>query len=146
MKKFLSVSFLLIVIDRIIKILVQVFLTGKKVFLIDNFLYLVNIENDGAAFSILEGKQWLLIIIGIIASAFIVYYVKKNNIKNIGFSLLLGGVIGNLIDRLVYRYVIDYIGFIIFNRYMPIFNFADMAIVVGAFIIILWGDKDEVKN
>ena len=146
MKKFLSTTFLFVLIDRIIKILVQVFLTGKKIFIIDNFFYLVNVENDGAAFSMLEGKQWLLIMIGVIASIVIIYYVKKNDIKGIGFSLLLGGVIGNLIDRVVYRYVIDYIGFILFNRYMPIFNFADMAIVIGAFIIIFWGDKNEVKN
>lgn len=146
MKKFLSTTFLFVLIDRIIKIIVQVFLTGKKIFIIDNFFYLVNVENDGAAFSMLEGKQWLLIMIGVIASIVIIYYVKKNDIKGIGFSLLLGGVIGNLIDRVVYRYVIDYIGFILFNRYMPIFNFADMAIVIGAFIIIFWGDKNEVKN
>lgn len=146
MKKFLSTTFLFVLIDRIIKIIVQVFLTGKKIFIIDNFFYLVNVENDGAAFSMLEGKQWLLIMIGVIASIVIIYYVKKNDIKGIGFSLLLGGVIGNLIDRVVYRYVIDYIGFILFNRYMPIFNFADMAIVIGAFIIIFWGDKNEVEN
>ena len=146
MKKFLSTTFLFVLIDRIIKILVQVFLKKKKIFIIDNFFYLVNVENDGAAFSMLEGKQWLLIMIGVIASIVIIYYVKKNDIKGIGFSLLLGGVIGNLIDRVVYRYVIDYIGFILFNRYMPIFNFADMAIVIGAFIIIFWGDKNEVKN
>ena len=143
MKKFLSISFVIVIVDRVLKMLVENFLTSKKVYVIKNFFYLVFTKNDGAAFSMMEGMKILLIFVGIAASVFIYYYVKKNNIKNIGYSLLLGGIIGNLIDRIVYGYVIDYIGFKIFSYNAPIFNLADMAIVIGAFIILIGSDKYE---
>ena len=56
--------------------------------------------------------------------------------------MLFSGIIGNIIDRVFYGYVIDYLGFIIFKHNMPIFNFADILIVVGAFLFIV-GDKNE---
>lgn len=145
MKKICLLSVIFILIDRVIKILVQSFLTSKGIYLIDHFFYVTYVKNDGAAFSILEGKQVLLIILGILASILIVYYVKKSNSKNIGYSLLLGGIIGNVIDRMVFGFVIDYLGFIIFNKVMPIFNFADMLIVFGA-ILILFDNKTNKKE
>lgn len=146
MKKFLSISFLIVIIDRIIKILVQSFLTTKKIYIIKKFFYIVYTQNIGAAFSMLEGKQFLLILVGISAVIFLYYYVKKNNYNNIGYSLLCGGIVGNLIDRLVYRYVIDYIGFEVFNYSFPIFNFADACIVIGAAFLLLGSDKSEDKS
>ena len=146
MKKFLGVSFIIVVIDRIIKILVQSFLTTKKIYLIKNFFYLIYVKNIGAAFSIMEGMQFLLVLIGILAVAFIYYYVKKHNCNNIGYSMLCGGIIGNLIDRVVFRYVIDYIGLEFFNYSFPIFNFADMCIVIGAILVVLGSDKNESNS
>ena len=146
MKKFLSIAFIIVLIDRIIKILVQSFLTTKKIYIIKNFFYIVYTQNIGAAFSMLEGEQFLLILIGISAVIFLYYYVRKNNCNNIGYSLLCGGIIGNLIDRLVFRYVIDYIGLEFFNYNFPIFNFADACIVIGAAFLLLGSDKIENKS
>lgn len=142
MKKFLGISFIIVLVDRILKILVQNFIEGK-IYVIKNFFYLIFTRNIGAAFSIMEGMQIILILIGIAALVAVYVYVRKNNIKQIGYPLLFGGILGNLIDRIIYGYVIDFIGFEIFNYQAPIFNFADMAIVIGAFIILIGSDKNE---
>ena len=60
--------------------------------------------------------------------------------------MLFGGIIGNIIDRLIYGYVIDFIGIKIFSYNFPIFNIADTAIVIGAVIIILGSDKNEINS
>ena len=146
MKKFSLIVILSIVIDRILKIIVSCFLTNKPVYVINNFFYLISTKNDGAAFSLLEGKRLLFIILAIFALVFIVYYVKKTKTKNIGYAMLFGGIVGNLIDRIFFGYVIDYLGFILFGNYMPIFNFADMLIVIGAFITVIGSDKNEDKS
>ena len=145
MKKFLTIAFIVLLVDRITKILVQSFLTSK-IYFIKNFFYMVFAKNTGAAFSILDGTQFLLAFIAIAASVLIYYYVKKNNINNIGYALLFGGIIGNLIDRVVYNYVIDFIGLDFFNYSFPIFNIADACIVVGAAFVILGSDKNEIKS
>lgn len=145
MKKFLGISFIIFFIDRISKILVQNFISDK-VYVIKDFFYLIYTRNIGAAFSMLEGKQIIFVLIGIIASIIIFLYVRKNNIKNIGYPLLLGGILGNVLDRVIYGYVIDFIGFEIFNKSMPIFNIADTAIVIGAIIIIVGSEKNEISS
>ena len=146
MKKFLSISFIIVLIDRISKILIEKFLGNKVIYIIKNILYIVYSKNIGAAFSILEGKQFLLSLIGVFALVFIYDYVKKNKVYNIGYSLLFGGIIGNILDRLIYGYVIDFIGIKIFSYNFPIFNIADTAIVIGAVIIILGSDKNEINS
>ena len=145
MKKFLGISFIIFFVDRISKILVQNFISDK-VYVIKDFFYLIYTRNIGAAFSMLEGKQIIFVLIGIIASIIIFLYVRKNNIKNIGYPLLLGGILGNVLDRIIYGYVIDFIGFEILNKSMPIFNIADTAIVIGAIIIIVGSEKNEISS
>lgn len=145
MKKFFVISIILVIVDLIIKIFVQNFLTDKPLFIINNFFYLIYVKNEGAAFSILEGRSILLILVGVISIFLIINYIKKHN-YNIGMIMLFSGIVGNIIDRILYGYVIDYIGTIIFNRYMPIFNFADILIVIGAFLVILGSDKSENRS
>ena len=77
--------------------------------------------------------------------------IEKNNINKIGtisYGLLLGGILGNLFDRIFYGYVIDYLDFRIFNFNFAIFNLADMAIVIGAILLIVFegSDNDGRKN
>lgn len=141
MKKFYIVTLIALVIDRITKILVDNFLSNKVIFLIKDFFYLTYVKNEGAAFSILTSKRLLLILLSLIAVIFIYYYIKKYKKNSIGYSLLLGGIIGNLIDRLFFGFVIDFIGVIIFNYHFPIFNFADIFIVIGAFLILFEKEK-----
>jgi len=80
-------------------------------------------------------------------AVFLIYLCnKKSNSNNIGYPLLLGGIIGNLIDRLAYNHVIDFIGFKLFGKMMPVFNFADILIVVGAFLVLIGSDKNENRS
>lgn len=145
MKRFSFISVIVVIFDRLIKILVQLLLTSKKAYVIKNFFYLTYVKNYGAALSMFQQQFFFLILIGIVASSIIVYYVLKSNTKNFGYALLFGGIIGNLIDRVLYHYVIDYMGFELFGYQMPIFNLADMAIVFGAIIIVLGKDETNKK-
>lgn len=146
MKKFYIVSVLTIIIDRVLKILASTFLTTKKLYIIKDFFYLVSTYNEGAAFSSFEGMTILFIFIAICSLIYIFYYMKKYDVKSVGLALLAGGIIGNLIDRIIYRYVIDFIGFEIGNYSLPIFNIADIAIVMGAIVIMIGCEKNEVNS
>lgn len=137
MKKMYIISLLVIILDRITKILVENLLDGKVINIIKNIFYFTYVRNDGAAFSILESKVLLLIIISLIALIFLIYYVTKKDKNNIGYFFLIGGIIGNLIDRVFLGYVIDFIG--VYN--FPIFNIADIFIVLGAIFVLFEKDK-----
>lgn len=154
MKKISIIAGIIILIDRLLKIVIN---NTLKLFVkykvIDNFFYLFKCHNEGAAFSILNGNVFFLIIITLVALFLIIKFIKKENnyskINTISYGLLLGGIFGNLIDRVIYGYVIDYLSFIIFEYNFPVFNFADISIVVGAILLIikeLGGDKSESKN
>lgn len=115
---------------------------------IPGFLNLTHTENTGAAFSLFSGQVQILAIVSIIASIIIIYYYLKN-ISNytlttiIAWGLLLGGTGGNLIDRLFLGSVTDFFEFAFID--FPVFNFADIFIDTGAFLIILFSFLN-VKN
>ena len=136
MKKMYIISLLVVIIDRITKILVEKFLDGKVLVIIKKFFYLTCVRNDGAAFSIFENKVLFLAILGIIALLALIYYITKHNKKQIGYSFLVGGILGNLIDRIFLGYVVDFIGIEFFGNQYPIFNIADIFIVIGAIFVI----------
>lgn len=141
LRKMYIISLLVIIVDRITKILVEKFLDGKVLVLIKNFFYLTCVRNDGAAFSILENKVLFLAILGIIALVALIYYITKHDKNQIGYFFLVGGILGNLIDRIFLGYVIDFIGIEFFGNTYPIFNIADIFIVVGAFFVIFEKEK-----
>ena len=102
-------------------------------------------KNIGAAFSIMEGMQIVLALIGLVALGLIFMYVRKNNSKSLGYPLLFGGILGNIFDRVIFGYVRDFISFSIFD---PIFNLADSFIVIGVILYVislLVGGKNESK-
>lgn len=144
----ITITITLIFIDQISKLLVANLLSQTTtVTIIKNFFYLTYTNNDGAAFSILLGKRIFLILIALIIIIILIYYLKKHPPKNklevISISLLLGGSIGNLIDRIIRGYVIDFLDFKIFGYNYPIFNLADTFIVVGVFLILLQEIRKE---
>jgi signal peptidase II len=139
-KKLFLYSFLFFLIDRIIKLIFVSFIAlGQVNNVITNFFYLTNVHNYGAAWSILNGNRLFLIVVSLLALVIIYkYFVEKeklNNTKVILFSLLFGGIIGNLYDRIFLGYVVDYLGFIIFGYKFPIFNLADTFIVISVILI-----------
>lgn len=137
-------SFIIILVDQITKHFAIVNLKGSfPNIVIPDFLKFVYVENYGAAFGILKHKKIFFVVITfmviVVVSLFLFkYYSKLNIYMNIGSGLLLGGAIGNLIDRVRFGYVVDFISVRLFNRYeYPVFNVADMAIVVGTIIILI---------
>lgn len=148
MKKISIYSFMIIIIDRIIKIVVESFLKlGVRNKIIKNFFYLTYVKNEGAAFSILDGQTLFLILLSIVALYLIYGFIKNeknlNKITIAGYGLFIGGIIGNLIDRLFYGCVIDYLDFELFSNRFAIFNFADVAIVIGAIILLIFEGSDK---
>lgn len=136
------ISIILLCIDQISKLLVVNLLTKTdSITIIKNFFYLTYINNDGAAFSILVGKRIFLILIAVLVIVMLIRYIKKNNIQNklelVSLALIIGGSLGNLMDRVIRGYVIDFLDFKIFNYNFPIFNLADTFIVIGVFLLLL---------
>ena len=125
-------------LDLLFKYLVSTYLTTVNI--IDNFFSLTYVLNDGAAFSLFASRTYLLILIAIICLFFIIYELKNNlddRVLSIGYSLALAGLLGNFLDRLIDGYIIDYLSFKILGYNYPIFNFADILIVVGIVIVII---------
>lgn len=147
MKKMTLISVLVFFIDRIIKTVVSSnFKINVRNKIVDGFFYITNCHNEGAAFSLLSGNTLFLILITLIALFFIYNSIKKkdiSSIQKISYGILLGGILGNLYDRIFLGYVIDYLDFIIFNFDFAIFNFADMCILIGALMIIIFDRSDN---
>lgn len=152
MKKIGIISLIVIIIDRILKVLVtNNFVLNVKNKIIDGFFYITNCHNEGAAFSLFSGNVLFLIFITLIVLFLIYRTINKENVNKIGilaYGLLLGGILGNLYDRIFYGYVIDYLDFVIFKFNFAIFNLADAAIVIGAILLIVFegSDNDGRKN
>lgn len=124
---------LVVLIDQISKLIVGNILgLNESVKIIDNFFYITNVNNYGAAFNIFNGNTIFLILIALIMLYMLYKYFKDNNI-----NILVGGIIGNLIDRIIYGYVRDFLDFRIFGYNYPIFNISDICICIGIFILII---------
>lgn len=139
----LILTALIILADQLTKFTAIKYLKGQSpIVLIKNFLSLHYTENSGAAFGILQQKRILFIIITTIFLIMVTFYIIKyfnelSLISKIGVSVLLGGAIGNFIDRVRYGFVVDFISVRIAKSYdFPVFNIADMAIVLGTLIIV----------
>lgn len=142
----------IVFIDQILKFLIFSNLSnGSDIIIINNFLKISYLTNTGAALGILGNNTLTLTLISIILIWYLIKEIKTNDNKLyiISLSLILSGALGNLIDRLFRGYVIDYISFTLFNKEMPIFNFADMMITFGVILIIyivIKGGKNDKKN
>lgn len=144
--KMIIISIILIVLDIIIKLIISnKLIFNQSIKIIDNFFYITYVKNTGVAWSMLNNKVSLIVLITfLIIVALIVYLFKKENYTKyeiIGYSMLLSGAIGNLIDRIIYGYVIDYLDFRLLGYYYPVFNLADICIVIGIILVIFLGGK-----
>lgn len=148
MKKLGIMSFIFIIVDILVKVMVNSLMNVyDTICLIPSFFSITYVRNVGAAFSIMENNRILFIVVGIVALFLIYKYLIKDKVLNnyyiVCYSMLIGGIIGNLIDRLVYGYVIDYLSFNIFGYLFPIFNLADSFIVISVFMIIIYEIKER---
>lgn len=141
--KVYRVMCILLVIDQIIKIIIRNYMNEyQEIKIIKNFFSIIYVQNTGAAFSILKNATFFLIILSIIFLILLNNHIRKEELNFtkldiVSYGLILGGVYGNLIDRIIHRKVTDYLSFNVFNYEFPIFNFADICIVVGAILIVI---------
>ena len=142
MKRLTIYSMIFLIIDLIVKIIVVNFMkVYDTIKVIPNFFSIMYVRNTGAAFSILEDSRLFFIIITFIALICIYLFLIKDKILSkfqiFCYSMLIGGIIGNFVDRVIYGYVVDYLSFNIFGYNFPVFNLADMFIVVAIILLIL---------
>ena len=140
--KFVALLIVIIfILDQIIKSLIDNALTLKQsITILPNILYFTKAYNTGASFSILQGQQWFFIIFAIVVIITIIYYYKKIPInQRLFIAFILAGSLGNLVDRIHYGYVIDFIDF----KIWPVFNIADTAVCIGAAGLIYYILKDD---
>lgn len=123
---------------------------GESITVIDSFLYITSHRNTGAAWGILEGQMWFFYIITIIVVIALLYYLKKSVSEGVLFrfslALMLGGAIGNFIDRVFRQEVVDFIHTYPFGYNFPIFNIADSSLVIGVALLMIYMVKEERKT
>ena len=140
----LSIALITLILDQLTKIaVVGAFQLGEAL-PITSFFNLVRVHNPGAAFSFLADaggwQRWFFTGLGIVAAGVMVYLLKSHagqTLFCLALSLLLGGAVGNVIDRLLYSHVIDFLDFYYGTWHFPAFNVADSAITLGAGLLIL---------
>ena len=146
--KLLLISVAVFVLDRLSKLwIIHHIFSGQEITVIPHFFHLSHVYNNGAAFSLFsdtpspEKVRWMLIGFSVIAIAIVLAVFwragRRVSLSSVALALVLGGAIGNLYDRLAYRYVIDFLAFNIFGYHYPDFNLADSCIVIGAALLLI---------
>ncbi|AGX86680.1 signal peptidase II [Candidatus Symbiobacter mobilis CR] len=140
----LSVSALIILADQFTKVLIVGFFQVGEAHPVTGFFRLIRVHNAGAAFSMLADasgwQRWFFIGFGVAAALFVVWMLRTHGAQKLfAFALacVLGGAVGNVIDRIVYGHVIDFLDFHWAGVHFPAFNVADSAITVGAALLLL---------
>jgi signal peptidase II len=112
----------------------------EKIRIIDDFLYITYVENDGAAWSLLKGARWFFVSITILLIIAIYIYMKRNDNKllRIAAALIIGGGLGNLLDRIIYGRVVDFIDMYFFGYDYPVYNLSDSFTVIGTILLGLY--------
>ena len=145
---YLAVSLMIFGLDQLVRYFVVTDIKlDTTVSFIPHVLSLSNVRNDGAAWSILQGQQFLLFVITVAALAVMLVLLKKNRNDRLfawALTLMIGGTLGNFLDRLRLGYVVDMFTLDFMN--FPIFNVADCALTVGVILLIIalfTGDDNE---
>ena len=141
-----------VIFDQLSKQLVVHFLDRDDPFeVIPGVFRFSYVENRGAAFGMLDDHRWVFMIVSTVAIAALIVYLwkfaPKDKFVQVGLSLVVGGGIGNMIDRVAYGYVVDFLDFCAFpNLWMWVFNIADACVCVGAGMVMLYFIIDIVKD
>ena len=144
MMPWLALALIVLIADQFTKVLVVGYYKLGDATTITSFFNVVRVHNVGAAFSFLAGaagwQRWLFTGIGIVAALFILWMLKSHagqKLFSFALACILGGAIGNVVDRLLHGYVVDFLQFHWAGWYFPAFNVADSAITIGAIGLIL---------
>ena len=144
LQKWLSLSAVVVLLDQLSKASISGHFIYGESLTVTSFFNLVLAHNQGAAFSMLNDaggwQRWMFSLIAVVASAWIIWLLRQHERQKLfcfGLSMILGGALGNLIDRIAYGYVVDFLDFYWNVYHFPAFNLADSAITCGA-AILLW--------
>lgn len=145
---YLLIALTVIIVDQLVKIwTVNQIVIGETVFH-NPVLSLTHLHNEGAAWSMLEGKMWFFYIVTVVCCLVIgyllVHNIKESKCLTVGLALILGGAIGNFIDRIRLGYVVDMFQVEFFN--FPIFNVADTALSIGVACVLIYILLDDKKE
>jgi len=142
--QWLGLAFILLLADQFTKILILGYYHLGDSTYVTSFFNVVRVHNTGAAFSFLSDasgwQRWFFTALGFVAAAVIVWMLKSHSAQKLfsfAMACILGGAIGNVVDRLAYGYVVDFLDFHWRGMHFPAFNVADSAITVGAICLIL---------
>jgi signal peptidase II len=135
---FFFISFVVFVLDQATKYYIKAHIGFFDVIRVTSFFNIVYAENTGSAFGMFKSLgMYFFIFISIAAVVFLVVLIFRDSGSRFAYSLLLGGAAGNLLDRAVYGYVVDFLDFYVGSYHWPAFNVADSALTVGiAFLFI----------
>ncbi len=142
------IAIFVILLDQLTKWLIEKNMyLGESIPIINNVLYITSHRNRGAAWGILQGQMWFFYGITIIVILAIMYYLHKAAkgkwLLGVSLAFMLGGAIGNFIDRVFRKEVVDFIHTYIFGYNFPVFNIADSALVIGVILLMLQMIKEE---
>ena len=144
MWKWLALALVILMADQFTKVLIVGYYQLGDSTLVTQFFNVVRVHNSGAAFSFLAGaggwQRWFFTVIGVGAALLILWLLKSHagqKLFSFAMACILGGAVGNVIDRLLYGYVVDFLDFHWLGWHFPAFNIADSAISVGAACLIL---------
>ena len=148
-KKIYLLAIIGIILDQTTKLLITSLLKLNEVVnVINGFFSITYVRNTGAAWGMFSNNTLLLSIISILFLIFFIKYIeelsKVSFFYEIAFGLIVGGIVGNLIDRLFRGYVIDFFRFIILDYNYPVFNIAVTLIVIGVIILIINFVRDDL--
>lgn len=139
----------IVILDFITKkIVLKTMALGQSIPLWEDVFHITFVKNEGASFGILKGGRWFFVVVTVALVVYLIYYILRNKEKNklflLASSFIIGGGIGNLIDRVVTGKVVDFFDFCLIN--FAIFNVADCFVVVGAILIIVYFLISEFKG
>ncbi len=144
MLPWLGLAFILVLMDQFTKVLVVGYYHLGDSSYVTSFFNMVRAHNSGAAFSFLAGasgwQRWFFTGLGLVAAAVIIWMIKSHPGQRLfcfAMACVLGGALGNVIDRILYGYVVDFLDFHSHGYHFPAFNLADSAITLGAACLIL---------
>lgn len=140
----LALALLILIADQFFKVLILgIYQLGEGT-VVTSFFNIVRVHNTGAAFSFLAGasgwQRWFFVGVGAVATIVIIWMLKSHagqRLFCLAMSCILGGAVGNVMDRLLYGYVVDFLDFHYAGIHFPAFNVADSAITLGAGLLIL---------
>ena len=142
--QWLGLAVILLMADQFSKVLIVGFYKLGDATHVTSFFNVVRVHNSGAAFSFLAGaggwQRWFFTVIGLAAAVLILWLLKSHagqKLFSFALACILGGAIGNVIDRILYGYVVDFLDFHWRGSHFPAFNLADSAITIGATCLIL---------